>query len=383
MQYWLVFYILYGILYIIGLLRDEMLAELLLDEENIWVREIQSLYFTPPKEIEKFLIMRSLLAGLGATIRCVYSTKHREYYRTKLAVSVPKSMVGIAEKIIRRFGGKIRDREILVTGNYRGFIATHRDCVGFPIGVSDHGLLVGVELPSRVVVAGDEKPCLSLMKFLAMQYLREVGSCCFILGRRVEGVGAVSDEIPVFEGALGSLAEALARMYNMLQNASGIARILLRFLRGSGLVVSEEGATEGGEVEEGAEFAVGREVEVVEWLLGSVRFGRFREGVVSYDLSGLSDGHRVVVSYYLMHALFPFVFGVSDVFLDYARHSSSPRFVYYSPITNVDRLYAKSQADYIIVLTRGDATLYLPYRVGDKAGFAELRFQPLWRVVRG
>ena len=110
---------------------------------------------------------------------------------------------------------------------------------------------------------------------------------------------------------------------------------------------------------------------------------RFREGVVSFDLSGLSDGHRVVVSYYLMHALFPFVFGVSDVFLDYARHSSSPRFVYYSPITNVDRLYAKSQADYIIVLTRDDATLYLPYRVGDKAGFAELRFQPLWRVVKG
>ena len=148
----------------------------LIEGDIIDIEEFSSLHFTPPKEIEKFLVLRSLLAGLGATIRCVYSTKHREYYRTKLAVSVPKSMVGIAEKIIRRFGGKIRDREILVTGNYRGFIATRRDCVGFPIGVSDHGLLVGVELPSRVVVAGDEKPCLSLMKFLAMQYSREVGS---------------------------------------------------------------------------------------------------------------------------------------------------------------------------------------------------------------
>ena len=101
----------------------------------------------------------------------------------------------------------------LLLGTTAALSWPRRGCVSFPIEFSDPGLLVGVELPSRVVVAGDEKPCLSLMKFLAMQYLREVGSCCFILGRKAEGVDAISNTIYAFEDILDNFAEALEGIY--------------------------------------------------------------------------------------------------------------------------------------------------------------------------
>jgi len=349
--------------------------EQLLEYERPRIEKVKEVYFVPPRDMYDFLVMRAVLAGYGAIVRYKYSVRHGDYYRTKLFVSVPESIDGVVKSIIRKFGGRIREEEILTTHHYRGVTVVRESAIGLPIGVTNAGWFIGVELPSRVVIAGDEAASIALMKYLLVQYYLELGGCCFVLGKRGRGVGGVSNTIPIADvAAVSKLAEALARMYNMSQNASGIASILLRQL---GVVVPNEDAGEE------TDLMVGREAEVVEWLLNSVRFGGFREDVLTYDISDLSEGHKVVISVYLMNITFPFIYGVGDNFFDYARHSSSPRFVYYSPITNVDRLYSKSQANYIVVLTRNRASLYMPYDVAGERGFAEVGFVPLWRLLRG
>ncbi len=140
------------------------------------VEEIVRIGFKPPKEMEKLLMLKATLIGYGAPVRYDYSTKHGDYYRTKIFVSAPKSNTDLIEYLIKSFGGKIEEKEILTTKCYRDAICMSVNCVRFPIGVSDLGLLVGVELPSKVVVAGDERLCLGFIRYLAMHYMMDVGS---------------------------------------------------------------------------------------------------------------------------------------------------------------------------------------------------------------
>jgi len=337
------------------------------------VEEFVDIYFTPPKDIEDFVALRSILAGYGAVVRYVYMHPHRNLFRTKLYVSAPRSKRSIVEELIRRFRGRVREREILITECYRGVIASCVGASGYPLGFYGDWL-VGINLPCRVIFAGNRGLCLSAMKHLFSLYFLDHGSCCFVSGDG-GAVGKVSRELPLIynPAIINSLAEALARYYNMSQNTAGIARILYRAL---GVIPGE-----GEEEEEGV--SVGREAEVEEWFLGAVRFGRFDRDVMTCDLSGLGEGHRVIAAVYLANIMYPFVYGVSDNFLDYARHEDVfLNFAFYSSSTDIGRLYSKASPHYIVVMEPGRSSLYVPYRIGREVGFAELGFVPLWRVLK-
>ena len=338
------------------------------------VEEYTKIYFTPPRGIGDFIALRSILSGYGATIGYDYMYPQRNFFRTKLYVSAPRSRKHIVGELVRRFGGRIREKEILVTECYKSVIASGGGVVGYPIGLYGDWP-IGVSFPCRIIFAGDRGICLSVMKYLFSMYYLDHGSCCFVSGDRGVAVGKVSRELPlVYNTAIiDTLAEALARHYNMSQNTAGISRILYRAL---GVIPQE-----GGEEEEGV--PVGREAEVVEWFLGAVRFGRFDGDVMTYDLSGLGEGHRVVASVYLANIMYPFIYGVSDNFFDYARHEDVfLDFAFYSSSTNIGRLYSKASPHYIVVMEPGRSLLYIPYRIGDEVGFAELGFVPLWRFLR-
>ena len=138
------------------------------------VEEIKDIHFTPPRNMHDFIIMRAVLAGYGATVRYSYMMPHRDFYRAKLYISAPENQVWVVKKIIKKFGGKIEEKEILVTQCYRGVIATHEGIVGYPIGVCGDWL-IGVDLPCRLVVAGEKNMCLALMKYLLSRYFLDVG----------------------------------------------------------------------------------------------------------------------------------------------------------------------------------------------------------------
>jgi len=252
---------------------------------------------------------------------------------------------------------------------------TGEGIVGYPLGFYGDWL-IGISFPCRIIFAGDRGMCLSVMKYLFSMYFLDHGNCCFVSGDRNVVVGKVSRDLPlVYNTAIiDTLAEALARYYNMSQNTAGISKILYRALG----VIPQEG---GEEEEEGV--PVGREAEVVEWFLGAVRFGRFDRDVMTYDLSGLGEGHRVIASVYLANLMYSFVYGVSDNFLDYARHEDVfLNFAFYSSSTNIGRLYSKASPHYIVVMDSGRSLLYVPYRIGNEVGFAELGFVPLWRALK-
>jgi len=88
------------------------------------VEEFVEIYFTPPKNIEDFIALRSILSGYGATIRYVYMYPQRNLFRTKLYVSAPKSKRHVVGELVKRFGGRIREKEIFVTESYKGVIAS-------------------------------------------------------------------------------------------------------------------------------------------------------------------------------------------------------------------------------------------------------------------
>ena len=80
------------------------------------VEEYAKIYFTPPKSIEDFIALRSILSGYGATIGYEYVYPQKNFFRTKLYVSAPKSRKNIVRELVRGFGGRIREKETLVIG---------------------------------------------------------------------------------------------------------------------------------------------------------------------------------------------------------------------------------------------------------------------------
>lgn len=334
------------------------------------IRKLEKLYFVPPESIYEFFLLKTILGKYGVKVRSTIPTKARDYWKLKLYASVPRNLRNLVSGIIRAFGGKIREEEILVTKNFLEAVRSPRGIGNIPIGVSADGKgLTALDLPSRVVVAGDENMGLSLILVLLYQYLSLGNDACLVLGRDVDAhLGAVSRSAPLLDRSfVGDLAYALAFIHNMAQSRAGIERLLLQRLYG------ESG--------EGEEVVLGREAELVENFLNAVSFSEHDPNVVTYDFSHLPETYQVVLAYYLLRVSFPFVFGVSDRFLDFARHSSSPYFVFYSPVVDLDRLYRKAQPDYIVLLTREKASLYIFFEVGEEPHYVELGFQPLWRVL--
>lgn len=338
------------------------------------VEEYAKIYFTPPKRIEDFIVMRSILSGYGISIRYEYIYTQRNNFRTKLYVSAPKSKKHVVGELVKRFGGRIREKEILITECYRNVIASSEGIIGYPLGYYGDWP-IGVSFPCRIIFSGNRGMCLSVMKHLVASHFISYGNCCFVSGDKNIAIGKTTRELPLIYNTaiIDTLAEALARYYNMSQNTAGIAKILYRAL----------GVIPRADEEEEEGVSVGREAEVVEWFLGSVRFGHFDGDVMTYDLSGLGEGHRVVASVYLANLMYAFIFGVSDNFLDYARHGNVfLNFAFYTSSTNIGRLYSKASPHYIVVMDPGRSLLYVPYRIGDEVGFAELGFVPLWRMLK-
>ena len=77
------------------------------------VEEYTRIYFTPPKGIGDFITLRSILSGYGATIGYEYVYPQKNFFRTKLYVSAPRSKKHIVGELVRRFWDHIREKEVL------------------------------------------------------------------------------------------------------------------------------------------------------------------------------------------------------------------------------------------------------------------------------
>jgi len=92
--------------------------------------------------------IRSILSGYGILIRYEYIYTQRNNFRTKLYVSAPKSKKHVVGELVRRFGGRIREKEILITECYRNVIASSGGIIGYPLGYYGDWP-IGVSFPCR------------------------------------------------------------------------------------------------------------------------------------------------------------------------------------------------------------------------------------------
>jgi len=158
------------------------------EETRPEVEKIEKIYFAPPESIYDFLTVKVLLRRLGVRVDYTSPVRERDYRKLRLYALAPEKLVGIVEEIIKTYGGKISDKEILVTDQYFDVIIANIPSGRIPIGVASTGnTIISIDIPSRIVVAGDPHRGVSLMISMMHRYLKMGNRCCLILGSLLRG----------------------------------------------------------------------------------------------------------------------------------------------------------------------------------------------------